>query len=241
MTICDTELVRYGMSVCGCIFALTSSQDGEKQSDSDGDDSSSSSGSDSDTSQGSNDSILSGFGAVQSKEKSSKKPQAKSKGKPKVSIGAASSVSKVSASSAAKRNGGKESQATPKKKAKPEVNVKELIDVLKLVSAQGIINPSNGTRDRDIQSKLTKARAALDSIDSDELHSGTEASSLKTEIARVSFLKSLFIQLASEDTVVRVLDNDLVEQMTACSKEDVSTVVCQLQIIYHRTKILRSS
>ena len=213
----------------------------EKQSDSDGDGSSSSSSSDSDASQDSDDSVLSGFGAVKPKEQTPKKPQAKSKSKAKVSVGAASAGSKVSASSTAKRNGGKESQATPKKKAKPEVNMKELIDMLKLVSAQGIINPSNGTRDRDIQSKLTKARAALDSIDSDELHSGTEASSLKTEIARVSFLKSLFLQLVSEDTVVRVLDRDLVEQMTVCSKEDVSAVVCQLQIIYNRAKILRSS
>ena len=220
---------------------MTSSQEAEKQSDSDGDGSSSSSSSDSDASQDSDDSVLSGFGAVKPKEKTPKKPQAKSKSKAKVSVGAASSGSKASASSTAKRNGGKESQATPKKKAKPEVNMKELIDMLKLVSAQGIINPSNGTRDRDIQSKLTKARAALDSIDGDELHSGAEASSLKTEIARVSFLKSLFLQLVSEDTVVRVLDRDLVEQMTVCSKEDVSVVVCQLQIIYNRTKILRSS
>ena len=223
-------------------MALTSSQDEKSESESDGDGSSSSNSSDSEDSQGSDDSNLSGFAAVKPTEKSTQKPQAKSKSKAKVSTGTTSSASKATSSaskatsSASKRNGGKQSQTTPKKKPKPDVNLQETIDLLKSVSAHGIINPSNGTRDRDIQSKLTKARAALESIDSDEVASGEEASSLKAEIARVSFLKSLFLQLASEDTVVRVLDTDLVEQMTACGREDVSTVVRQLQIICNHTK-----
>ena len=216
-------------------MALTSSQDEKSESESDGDGSSSSNSSDSEDTQGSDDSNLSGFAAVKPTEKSTQKPQAKSKSKAKVSTGTTSSASKAT-SSASKRNGGKQSQTTPKKKPKPDVNLQETIDLLKSVSAHGIINPSNGTRDRDIQSKLTKARAALESIDSDEVASGEEASSLKAEIARVSFLKSLFLQLASEDTVVRVLDTDLVEQMTACGREDVSTVVRQLQIICNHTK-----
>ena len=120
------------------------------------------------------------------------------------------------------------SKQTPqKKKAKIDITVPEAIGLLQSVSAHGISNPSNGTRERDIQSKLTKCRNLCDSLDLED----SGASELRSEIERVTFLKSLFQQLTGNSCAEGLLDTDLVGQLIKCGKEDVITVASRLHLV----------
>lgn len=126
---------------------------------------------------------------------------------------------------------GKANTASASKRLKLTDSTADYIASLKALSATVICFPSNGSRDRDVASKLNKARTCVDAACSNE----PETIALGAEIARVSFFRHLFGELNTREAsqpIIEFLDNDLKEQLVSCSKEDVITTVPCLQELH---------
>jgi hypothetical protein len=110
------------------------------------------------------------------------------------------------------------------KKGKSELSIAEAKTLLLSLSAQALYTPSNGSRERDVSSKLSKGRASLVAADTEQQGEATE---LEDILNRVEFLKNTFAIVNSSGSVKDLFTLDMAWHLQRCPKDDLEvTVAC---------------